>query len=311
MSEPNKIRVVASYTTIPTRYDCLKKSIQSMLDQTHKLDAIYLALPKKAARLNKEYPPLPDDLAAMCTVVPVDIDYGPICKVYGALIAESDPNTIIISCDDDVGFTPNFVETILKFHKKSPKSAICGTGALIAKGLALISIVSTVGPQSGWNGFTGFEVPPEGRRVDLIFGVAGVLYTRGMFPPNERLHDEIFHWCLEDDSIFHNDDVLISGYLSKMGIERRIYLGIPEIKHFNGNDALSGDLPKMIIRLHKSINKVIEIGFYPQMEDVAYDETAAGKVAIGIILSIIIIILAIFYFLIIGKETPELYNLTY
>lgn len=292
---PDKpLRVVATYTTIPSRYDYLRKSIQSMRAQTHPLDAIYLTIPKRSHRLNKEYPPIPQDIADMCTIIYIDTDYGPITKIFGALVSETGPDTVIISCDDDVGFEPDHVEIMLKFHRQNPKSVICGTGAFIGRGLWFISIVSTVGHQRGWNGFTGFEVPPQGRKVDLIFGVAGVLYTRSMFPINDKLHEEIFKHSLAEESIFFNDDVLISGYLSKMGIERRVFNGIPEIIHYNGTDALCSDLPKMIMRLHTAINKVKELGFYSVMEPLPIDETPTSRVFIGIVVAIIVIVLMIF-----------------
>lgn len=290
---PKPPRVVASYTTLPSRYSVLLRSIQTLKKQTHKLDAIYLTLPLRAKRLNKEYPPLPDELAALCTVVRSDVDYGPLTKVYGALMTETNPDTIIISCDDDVFFEPHHVETLIKHHRTHPKSAICGTGALIGKGLPFISIVSTVRPFDGWSGFTGFDVDQRGRRVDLIFGVASVLYTRGMFPVTEALYDELFKFSLQDDSIFHNDDVLISGYLSKQGIERRVFFDIPTIHHDSGEDALSGDVFKMIGRLNTAIEKVKALGFFPVMEDVNLDETPTGRVIFVFIILIALIILCL------------------
>lgn len=289
-------RVVASYTTLPTRYEVLKQSILTLKEQTRKLDAIYLTIPMRATRLDKEYPPIPDDLAALCTITRSDVDYGPLTKIYGALISEKNPNTIIISCDDDVFFAPNHVETLLSHHKAYPKSAICGTGALIGRGLPFISIVSTVRPFNEWNGFTGFEVDSKGRRVDLIFGVASVLYTRGMFPPNESLHSELLQYSLQDQDIFLNDDVLISGYLSKQGIERRVFFDIPTIHHGNGNDALSADIFRMIARLNTAIGKVKTLGFFPTMEEVPLDETPTGRVFVTAIFLIVIIVLSIYLY---------------
>jgi len=294
------MRTVATYTTLPSRYDVLKRSILSLKAQTHKLDAIYLAIPKIASRLNKPYPPLPDDLLSLCTVVESKHDYGPLTKIYGALMMETDPNTIIISCDDDVFFDPNHIEIMLKHHKEYPHSAITGTGAFIGRGLAFISIVSTVRPFHSWSGFTGFEVPPEGRAVDLIFGVAGVLYTRGMFPAKEVVHDELLHHSLEDQAIFHNDDVLISGYLSTHKIERRVFFDIPTIHHDNGEDALSSDIFKMIGRLNQSISKVKALGLFTTMESLPISETPAWRIFITIILVIIIILSAIWLY----KELP-------
>jgi len=291
-------RIVASYTTIPNRYNILLQSIISMTNQTHKLDAIYLTIPKRASRLNQDYPPIPDSISTLCTVIYIDIDYGPITKMYGALISETDANTVIISCDDDVIFPTNYIESILKHHYNYPRSAICGTGALIGRGLPFISIVSTVKPFQPTNGFTGFTLDKNGKCVDLIFGVAGVLYVRNFFPHNDELHNEILQYSLLDQDIFLNDDVLISGYLSKRGIERRVLPNIPVIHHDNSDelirkDALSSNAIKMIFRLNSSISKVKQYGFFPTMEPVPLDETPLGRVIIAIILIAIIIVLSI------------------
>lgn len=288
-------RIVASYTTIPSRYDILKRSIGTMIDQTYPLDCIYVTIPKYSKRLKKEYPPIPEDLASICTIIRCDDDFGPITKLYGALITETDPDTCIISCDDDVIFPNNFVQIMIDHHTIYPKSVICGTGALISKGLICISIVSTLNNFHKWSGLTGFKVGKQGRCVDLIFGVAGVLYFRGAFPPNDLLYDEILQYSLKDDSIFHNDDVLISGYLSKHKIERRIFFDIPSIKQGGGNDALSAS-PNMISRLHQSINKAQAFGFFTNMENCPIDETIIYKIIIFIILLIIICILSIYYY---------------
>jgi hypothetical protein len=290
------VRVVASYTTMPSRYDSLRNSLLSMKAQTHKVDAIYLAVPKICTRLNKEYPPLPEDILSLCTVVNPDIDYGPLTKIYGALVSESDPNTVIISFDDDVIVAPNFVETMMKHHQTHPKSVICGIGALIGKGPIFMSIVSNFPNARAWNGFIGFDVPKEGRRVDLVFGVGGVLYTRGCFPVNEELHDKLLRYSLEHQIVFRNDDVLISGYLSKQGIERRIFYDIPDITHKSGSDSLCGGFFKTFNGIHESVAKVKELGFFPTMEALSVTETPAGRAFIGIVIIVLIILLSIFFF---------------
>ena len=290
----DKLRVVASYTTLPSRYEVLQQSLQSIKFQTHKVDAIYLSIPKISRRLNKSYPPLPDEITKVCTVVYSDVDYGPLTKIYGALMSETYPDTIIISCDDDVLFEANHIEKLLEHYIKCPGTVICGTGALIGKGLLFISIVENIAPFHNWKGTTGFEVPNEGRNVDLIFGASGVLYTRGMFPSKESVHEELFNYALLDEAIFCNDDVLISGYLSKCDIERKVFLDIPPVKSLNGDDALSANKLLTINRLNKSIDKVKEYGFYTTMEHYGYNETPAGRIFIAGILFIIIIILCVY-----------------
>jgi GT2 family glycosyltransferase len=302
----DKPRVVVSYTTMPSRYDVLKKSIASIHAQTYKVDAIYVTIPYRSARLNKEYPPIPDDLSSLCTIIRTETDYGPITKIYGGLISEKDQNTVIITCDDDVGFPSNLIEILMKHHLTHPKDVICGTGALIGRGLPFISIVSTVSPFKKWSGLFGFDVSSNGRCIDLVFGVGGVLYTRGMFPTNEDLEDKLLKYTLQDPAIFHNDDVLISGYLSKQGISRRLFLNIPEIIHYNGSDALSSDIIRMITRLNESIDKVKSYGFYPVMEPLSMTETPAARIFFGIIIIIVIILLCIWLYFILNR--PDWYS---
>jgi hypothetical protein len=309
MSTPNpkpqsKIRIVASYTTIPSRYDVLEKSMKTMVNQTRPLDAIYLGIPELSRRLNKPYPSLPESITSMCTVVKLPQDYGPICKICGALWKESDPDTLIISCDDDVLFEPNFVEKMLEHHFTRPDAAICGTGALIKKGLLFISMVSSIRAFKHWSAFTGFTIPKTGRKVDLIFGVAGVLYLRKFFPKKRKLEKELLCHCLQDDAIFHNDDVLISSYLSKQGIERYVFYDIPTIDLCDGADALSGETIKMLHRMIESIANVKALGFFPQMEEVSVDETPAGRSAFAIIIILLVIFLIILYWR--SMSDPEL-----
>src|SRR5574338_757879 len=102
----NRPRVVASFTTIPGRYDDLQNAFKCVRGW---VDKIYLGVPKVANRTGKVYPPLPESITKDCEVVPLDEDYGPICKVYGALLRENDPETIIISCDDDMYYDPELV----------------------------------------------------------------------------------------------------------------------------------------------------------------------------------------------------------
>ena len=291
-----KLRVVASYTTIPSRYEVLKTSILTLKSQTVPLDAIYVSIPKLSRRLNKPYPPIPPDLASLCTIVYVDVDYGPITKILGALLSESDRETIIITCDDDVHFKKTHVEILLKHHKNHPDVAICGTGALLSRGILFLCIVSTVEPFQNLRGFSGFDVDKNGRNVDLIFGVAGCLYLRGFFPTNELLHDTIFKYSLADDAIFHNDDILLSGYLSKCGIKRKIFPDIPTITHGNAEDGLSSDFFKMITRMNVAISKVKALGFYTSMEDYYVDESVTVRTIFVFIIILILLILSFFLY---------------
>lgn len=293
-----KLRVVASYTTLPDRYDMVRKSIKSLQSQDYILDAIYLTIPSKAKRLNQEYPPIPDDISKMSTIIRIDEDYGPVTKIYGALISEKHPDTIIISCDDDVIYPSNLVSKLVEYSMEKPDVSICGTGALIGKGIAFISIVSSLAPFRKWNKLIGPNIPKEGREIDLIFGVAGVLYRRGFFPKNDNLYNE-FLCHTENEYVFLNDDVLISGFLNKKGIKRLVYNDIPDIicQNANREDALSYNLLSMINKLDKSIEYMTNNGFFGTMEPLTIDETPLGKLIFVLIVTGVIILIFVHYYL--------------
>lgn len=286
------MRIVATYTTLPDRYDLLYDSMLSIKNQSCNIETIYLTIPSKVTRLNRVYPALPDKITELCNVVYIETDYGPITKLYGALMNETNPEVIIISCDDDVIYPYNLVEILVKYHKKHADSVICGTGALIGKGLLFANIVSSLQPCKGLtNGFSGFNVDGNGRNVDLIFGVGGVLYLRKFFAPPEKLYDDLFHYSLLDPTIFHNDDVLISGYLCKNKIPRKLFLDIPSVQHASRkSDALSYDLVNMLTRLNKSIKKVQEHGLLLTMEDTNMYETPVFRFSTFIMILVFLIL---------------------
>src|SRR5665647_1084483 len=127
-------RVVATLTTLPDRYDTTVRTLNNLMNQTHKLDNIYLTLPYKAKRLNKLYPEPTQEMKQLATIIRVPEDYGPLCKLYGALVSENDTNTIIISVDDDCIYPDNLVSSLISHSKNHPNAAICGTGALLGNG---------------------------------------------------------------------------------------------------------------------------------------------------------------------------------
>jgi hypothetical protein len=293
-------RVVIGYTTLPTRYDILIKSINSILSQTYKIDLIYLTIPKISTRLNKIYPPLPDYILSNCNIVRIKQDFGPISKLYGPLYNEYDPNTIIITCDDDVIFDKNHISTLIKHHKKFPNAVIGGTGALIGKGTALTSFVSNVEEYIPWNGIMGFEIDKiKGRNVDVLFGISSVLYTRKLFPENKDLIKNLFQYSLKDHIVFCLDDVLISGYLSKNKIKRKIFNDLPVIKHLKGNDPISSDMKQTMLRMGRSISKIKEYGLFNNLEPMYASETSMSRIGLTVVLSFVIFLACvyIFYFL--------------
>jgi hypothetical protein len=292
------MRVVASLTTTPDHYYTLIKTLQCLNKQTYSLDAIYLSLPRICKRLNTKYPPLPKNITKLCTIVPCE-DFGPITKIMGGLLMENDPETIIITFDDDMIYYPTTVELLLKHHKEYPSSAICSSGMLIKYNCPVCAIKPNI------NGFiynvSNFHIPPEGRKVDVMYGLASVLYLRKFFPKNEHLERDFLSYALTDENTFLNDDIIISGYLSLKNISRRIFNDIPKVDFVTFNNVrerksyeLSYNTDRFFSSMNLAIDKCKKLGMFKNIENMTISETVVGT-ACFIFVPLIILISIIVY----------------
>ena len=107
------MRVVASLTTMPDRYHKVIETLKSLHAQTYTLDVIYLTIPNRSRRLNLRYPSIPLEINSLCTLLRGE-DYGPITKIVGALLEENDPDTVIITFDDDMVYDTTVVECLME-----------------------------------------------------------------------------------------------------------------------------------------------------------------------------------------------------
>lgn len=291
------MRIVATLTTVPGRYDILEKTIDSLKYQPNYPDEIYLTLPKVFGRTKEPYPPLPDTIKSKVKVVEIEKDYGPICKIYGGLVSENDPNTILLTVDDDTYFNENYMTKIREKCKEHPDKAICATGALVGNGLNFISILSSVQPFDKYEWIPKFHCGENGRDIDICFGVGGVAYRRKFFPEKlEDINNEILKYT-EIKTIFHNDDVLISGYLSKKNIKRRIFNDIPSVKHIMSEHALSGNFFEMFNRMKQSITDVENnMGAFEVYEPTTYTDAPFYWILITLLIMAIMLIFGVIIF---------------
>lgn len=293
------MRVVASLTTMPDRYFKIIETLKSLHNQTYKLDDIYLGLPSRSRRLNIEYPPIPQEISDLCTVVSCT-DFGPITKISGGILMENDPDTVIITFDDDMIYPPTMVETLMTHHKTYPDSSIGSSGMLLRYSCPMCAI--TPNEDNFFYRISKFYVPPEGRRVDSIYGYPGALYVRKFFPERELLEEEFLNYALVDDNMFMNDDIVISGYLSMKNIERRIFPNMPVVsfvvnnqgKRVRNNNEISYDLDKFFQRMNASVLTAKSIGMYSTTEPLDMSETIIGIIAIVVLSALVIIILFIY-----------------
>lgn len=208
------MRIVATLTTIPNRISSIKPTLQSIVNQSVKFDAVYLNIPYISKKQDANYI-IPSDISDYAHIIRCE-DYGPITKLFGALVTEKSPDTIIITFDDDVIYPESLVEKLLTKHKNSPNVAIGSAGIKLGTFPFYISTTNNEhSKNSHWYNFN-----TKGEEVDIIIGTSGVLYKREFFPPIDNIADILKY---KDMNLPKEDSVVISGYLSEHDIRRWVY----------------------------------------------------------------------------------------
>lgn len=262
------MRIVVSLSTLPSRVPYLSGIIHCLLNQTCSIDRIYVNLPYWSRREKCEYP-LPElEENERIKIIRCE-DHGPITKLYPVLKYERDPQTIIVTVDDDIQYIPERIETLVHWAELYPQAAIGGTGFI-------------AGP---WWSFYGtvhrtVEITP----VSVLEGFSGCAYRRGFFK------DDLIDFTGAPPEAFYNDDVWISGYLAKRGIPRLVH---PSNREFLVDQRLPGALSANKIVVVRRILPVIAYfynqGLFREEQVVALWKTAGFWILIVTLLLLILL----------------------
>ena len=132
-------RVVVSFTTIPSRIHSVPKVIEKLKNQTLKPDKIYICIPYFSKRKKIPYI-IPKDWNFEENIKIVRCkDYGPATKLLGCIPYENDPETMIITVDDDQNYPKNTISNIVWYAMKYPNSCLSRK----ARAKNLIKVIST------------------------------------------------------------------------------------------------------------------------------------------------------------------------
>jgi hypothetical protein len=194
-----KPRIIVSLTTSPKRIKQIEPVLNSIINQTLKPDRIYLNLPHIFKRDQTTFEkPLPYFITHNPLIyVNWCEDVGPATKVLPTANLETDPNTLILSIDDDIYYPPNLLETFIAFAKVFPDACITGTSFMEDKKLDKNLLENKYGL--------------EGRFVELVEGYSGVMYRRRFF------NNFNLKW-LDEKSCKFGDDFYISNELKRNNI---------------------------------------------------------------------------------------------
>jgi hypothetical protein len=203
---PYNETLVVSLTTSPTRIGQIKPMLDSVMAQTYKPDRIILNLPKVFGRTGDMFAlPLPDFITNN-PLIQVNFcdDIGPATKIISSLPLVSNPNTYIISVDDDTYYPPYLFGLYMKYTRLFPDCIITGS----------TFIENTDRLERRWfRNIVNQKIPRfTGKLADLLEGFSGVLYRRDYFS-QELLSD--FYKHLNVKSCRLGDDFYLSNLFKK------------------------------------------------------------------------------------------------
>lgn len=144
-------------------------------------------------------------------------DYGPATKLLGALRLETDPETVIVTVDDDSFYFPNYIPLLAA---RLPSDGVLGVMFQDLDSNKNPFIINTP---------VALRVLYEGHGVQVqswLMGVTAIAYRVRYFKPD--IMQEARNLSRE---CFLNDDVWIGGYLKRHGIKRYSYFGPSLYKH--------------------------------------------------------------------------------
>lgn len=111
-------RVVISITTTPDKLKHIKPVINSLLDQTVKVDLISITTP------SNQVDNIPDCIKKAVSVYKTGIDYGDANSLIPVILREGELNTKIITVGDNTIYGKDFIEHLIEKSIKQPDSVI-------------------------------------------------------------------------------------------------------------------------------------------------------------------------------------------
>lgn len=194
-------RIVVTMTTSPRRMELFKPVIDSILEQSLRPDAIHLNLPEFYRNTTRyRFPRWLSGNSAMTINVLPEPDLGPAMKLIPALVTEPNPETILITIDDDVLFPTDAIRSFVDATQEEPNTAFCSKGFRFEPG------TNNIVPVRG-----------QGSPCDVLQGFSGCCYRRSHFKgPELQLTIDAL-----PEEFRINDDVILSNHIARSGIKRK------------------------------------------------------------------------------------------
>ncbi|MGA0133286.1 MAG: hypothetical protein ACO3ND_02895 [Opitutales bacterium] len=189
-----RLKIVVSLTASPRRLALLEPVLASITaGQTRPPDEVHLNLPHTFGRTGEAYV-LPDFLARHPVQVFRVEDVGPATKLVPTLARVTDPETWILTVDDDVRHLQHAFERLEDAAVSDPSSAY------------------------GYSDYALWRRWRPGEPVDFLAGFGGCIFRRGFFGPDFKAY---FDTAKSNRACFFQDDIVIGNYLALNGVPCR------------------------------------------------------------------------------------------
>ena len=114
------VRIVTTMTVIPTREVAVIKAIMSVKNGNVKPDAMYINIPDEYVRFEEKLAPWLKPVLDAIGVTILELSQDRCClnKVLPILAVERDPETLVVTMDDDIVYSPLFIAGLLEGYNK-------------------------------------------------------------------------------------------------------------------------------------------------------------------------------------------------
>lgn len=223
----------ATLTTIPTREQEARDTLNSLLAQTLAPTHIHVNVCSFYRRLNRPLPPdfLADFKAHPKVSILIGPDEGPATKFLGAADLTRSADDTVIICDDDVIYSPTAVEQLVEFVRSRPRSAAGLWGRALGRSMRF----------NRSQRIFDHPVPFEGKisvKVDILMAIGMIALRGDSLPPDLRARWAEALARGPERSIWVTDDIFLNSILNQAGIERRVIPGWHACKRVPAADAL-------------------------------------------------------------------------
>ena len=114
------VRIVTTMTVIPTREVAVIKAIMSIQRGNIKPEAMYVNIPNEYVRFEEKLAPWLKPVLEAIGVTIIGLEHDRCClnKILPILAIEKDPETLVVTIDDDIIYSPLFIAGLLEAHNK-------------------------------------------------------------------------------------------------------------------------------------------------------------------------------------------------